>query len=76
MDEPYPVVARDRATWQSDAERQADRLPPNRRRTLGLALGVVVAAALIGACVLYWLQCAAETNERRSARTVVKLRGR
>ncbi len=55
MDDIYPVSARDRATWQSDAERQADRRPPRWRRTFGIALAAIVVVALLGAGTLYWL---------------------
>jgi membrane fusion protein (multidrug efflux system) len=54
MDELYSAPVRDRATWQSDAERHAGWQPP-RRRLLGIALAGLVTLIVIGAGVVYWL---------------------
>lgn len=55
MDDPYPLPSRDRATWQSDAEKQADRTPRSWRRPLGIAAAALVVVALIVGGTLYWL---------------------
>lgn len=55
MDDPYPVTTRDRATWQSDAERRSERQPTRWRRPLGIGGGALVVVALIVAGTLYWL---------------------
>jgi membrane fusion protein (multidrug efflux system) len=56
MDDPNAVSNRERTTWQSEAERQSERGPRHWRRSLALVLGAIVALAVIGAGVVYWLQ--------------------
>jgi membrane fusion protein, multidrug efflux system len=55
MDDPYPTTECDRATWQSEAERQSIGGPRRWRRPVGIALAILVALAVIVAGVLYWL---------------------
>jgi membrane fusion protein (multidrug efflux system) len=54
MDDLHPGPIRERATWQSDAEK-AERQPPSRRRLLGFGLAALVGVALIVAGIIYWL---------------------
>ncbi len=55
MDDIHSIVERDRATWQSEAERRSDHGPQRWRRPLLIALGVLVGLAVIGAGIAYWL---------------------
>src|SRR5689334_2609795 len=55
MDDPHRASASERTTWQSDAERSSEHKPSHWWRTLGIiALGGIVAVAVMGAGVLYW----------------------
>ena len=56
MDDPYRFSASERATWQSDAERQSERRRGHWRHALGISLAVVVALAVVAAGAVYWLQ--------------------
>jgi membrane fusion protein (multidrug efflux system) len=56
MDDPTAVSNRERTTWQSEAERQSEHGPRRWRRPLAFALGGIIALAVIGAGVAYWLQ--------------------
>src|SRR5690348_559520 len=55
MDDPYPILERDRATWQSEAEKQAVGERRRWRRLAGIALAVIVAIAIVIAGIVYWL---------------------
>jgi membrane fusion protein (multidrug efflux system) len=62
MDDPHPVPFRDHAASCDDdassSQYAADHRPAHRpfwRRPFGIALGLVLAIALIGAGILYWL---------------------
>ncbi|MEJ0020308.1 MAG: HlyD family secretion protein [Acetobacteraceae bacterium] len=50
-----PIGDRDRATWQSDAERRSERGPPRWRRPLLIAAGFAAAIVVIGTVTLWWL---------------------
>ncbi len=54
MDDLHPVETRDRATWQSEAEKQSEH-KPRWRRTVGIVLAVLVVLALIAGGVTWWL---------------------
>jgi membrane fusion protein (multidrug efflux system) len=54
MDDLHPIENHDRATWQSEAEKQSEH-KPRWRRAFGLVLAAVVAAALVAAGVVWWL---------------------
>ncbi|HEX4174065.1 MAG TPA: HlyD family secretion protein [Acetobacteraceae bacterium] len=56
MDNPDVASRGERTTSKSDAERQSEPEPPHRRRPLIYALAGIVALAVIGAGVAYWLQ--------------------
>ena len=55
MDDLHPVAERERATWQSDAERRLGRDPRRWRRPLLIALGLLAGLVIIGAGTAYWL---------------------
>jgi membrane fusion protein (multidrug efflux system) len=55
MDDLHAIPTHDHATWQSEAEKQADHKPPSWRRAFGFLAAAILAAALITTGVIYWL---------------------